>query len=611
MDKDALTRYFDQHYIPRRDLLPRIPLGINPEEFWRDILGKRQARSTALPIHGPHGTMYWYVTTDRMISASETIIEEMLTHDDERRMVPPALSPLEEVFYTSYVEGSPMMIQAAMEFLQSGQEPGTIEEQMIANNKNALNFAASNYTHPIDEEFIQMLAYILTQNMDGGGHEYRTENWIEIPSMMDESYEVPAANSLPDCIKELTNFLGDPYAHPLIKAAVAQAWVMVVRPFAEGNERLARLLSTVILIRAGYTFFGKVSISALIARDGYPYYNAIANILRAENAGDLTFFVEHYLVLLERAVIMLREAPTEEIEPPESFFDAPSAPKSESISEKLAADGFIDITTVGETQTGEGGETHWSGERRAREELRTLIAGQGLHLPAIARLLLNYLDDGRYSFTALEVRDEMGINIKQTHNLLYSIRSKGIIEQIESTDSKTVYTFSSCDLSESDYAPEMINSLNELVNGSTSMKDKRIGTMILQHLSQGYITIQDYEATGDESRWAEDMKLAEQMGFVKRITKERCVILCNAQPCFEMLDNGQKKRAKLMYDTFGEDTFSLEMVVATLDYSSSTASAYLHQFTLLRILDCRKEDVNLYQFLVNPKEHPEVFEEIA
>ena len=611
MDKDALTRYFDQHYIPRRDLLPRIPLGINPEEFWREILGKRQARSTALPIHGPHGTTYWYVTTDRMISASETIIEEMLTHDDERRMVPPALSPLEEVFYTSYVEGSPMMIQAAMEFLQSGQEPGTIEEQMIANNKNALNFAASNYTHPIDEEFIQMLAYILTQNMDGGGHEYRTENWIEIPSMMDESYEVPAANSLPDCIKELTNFLADPYAHPLIKAAVAQAWVMVVRPFAEGNERLARLLSTVILIRAGYTFFGKVSISAIIARDGYPYYNAIANILRAENAGDLTFFVEHYLVLLERAVIMLREAPTEEIEPPESFFDAPSAPKSESISEKLAADGFIDITTVGETQTGEGGETHWSGERRVREELRTLIAGQGLHLPAIARLLLNYLDDGRYSFTALEVRDEMGINIKQTHNLLYSIRSKGIIEQIESTDSKTVYTFSSCDLSESDYAPEMINSLNELVNGSTSMKDKRIGTMILQHLSQGYITIKDYEATGDESRWAEDMKLAEQMGFVKRITKERCVILCNAQPCFEMLDNGQKKRAKLMYDTFGEDTFSLEMVVATLDYSSSTASAYLHQFTLLRILDCRKEDVNLYQFLVNPKEHPEVFEEIA
>ena len=83
------------------------------------------------------------------------------------------------------------------------------------------------------------------------------------------------------------------------------------------------------------------------------------------------------------------------------------------------------------------------------------------------------------------------------------------------------------------------------------------------------------------------------------------------EPEAEMLDTGQKKRARLMYETFGEETFSLEMVVATLDYSSSTASAYLHQFTLLRILDCRKEDVNLYQFLVNPREHPEIFEEAA
>ena len=108
----------------------------------------------------------------------------------------------------------------------------------------------------------------------------------------------------------------------------------------------------------------------------------------------------------------------------------------------------------------------------------------------------------------------------------------------------------------------------------------------------------------------EDMKRL-LMGFVRRITKERYVILRDARPCFDRLDSSQKKRARLMYDSFGEETFSLDMVVATLDYSSSTASAYLHQFTLLRILDCRKEDVNVYQFLVNPKEHPEVFEGAA
>ena len=66
-----------------------------------------------------------------------------------------------------------------------------------------------------------------------------------------------------------------------------------------------------------------------------------------------------------------------------------------------------------------------------------------------------------------------------------------------------------------------------------------------------------------------------------------------------------------MYDNFGNGTFSQEMVIATLDYARSHVSAILHQFTLIRILDCRKEDVYRYQFLVNPEDHPECFEDVA
>jgi hypothetical protein len=203
----------------------------------------------------------------------------------------------------------------------------------------------------------------------------------------------------------------------------------------------------------------------------------------------------------------------------------------------------------------------------------------------------------------------MNLDTEKTHTLLYLLKEKEIIEKISSSE-PCIYTFLCGSLSESDYTPAMINKLNQLLSGSQSMKDKRIGTVLLQSLDKGYVTNKDYKK-GDKPRWAEDMKLAEQMGFVKRITRDRYVILRDAKPCFEMLEPGQKKRAKMMYDAFGNGSFSLGMVVATLDYSSSTASAYLHQFTLLKILDCRKEDVNMYQFLVNPTEHPEIFEETA
>lgn len=39
--------------------------------------------------------------------------------------------------------------------------------------------------------------------------------------------------------------------HPLIKAAVAQSYLLVLRPFPEGNERLSRMMSSAVLLRCG------------------------------------------------------------------------------------------------------------------------------------------------------------------------------------------------------------------------------------------------------------------------------------------------------------------------------------------------------------------------
>lgn len=662
MNRDALFRYIDQHYIARRDILPCIPLGANLEEIWQEISRRRRARATTLPIQTPWGSSYWFVTTDRMISASETIVEEMLAQEPGMQPPPPAISPLEEVFYTSFVEGSPMTMQAAMEFLQGNLEPGDIEEQMIANNCNAMSFAQSNLYHTMDEQYIQMLAFILTENMDGGGQDYRTSDWVEIPSMMGESYTLPTALSLPDRIRELIQYLRDGTVHPLIKAGVAQAWILAARPFPEGNERLARLLSAIILVRAGYVFFGEVSISSLIAKNGYPYYGAIANTLREEHDGDLTYFLEQYLILLAQAVEELRrkrrERDTQQIEEeqklakraltgtaaPDLTAQAPTSSAAVmSVGKMLLEEGFISLAEVDTGQeeriemeqrgtsedavfAGEpvapeqesfpdgqsdmkGGENRWSGEDRIRIKLQAELTGSNPIQSTVLRVMNGFLDTGKYSFTANEFRGCMNIDTEKTHTLLYLLEEKDIIEKINGSE-PDIYTFMCGNLSESDYTPAMINKLNQLLNGSQSMKDKRISTVLLQSLDKGYVTNKDYKK-GDKARWAEDMKLAEQMGFVKRITKDRYVILRDAKPCFEMLEPSQKKRAKMMYDAFGNGSFSLGMVVATLDYSSSRASAFLHQFTLLKILDCRKEDVNMYQFLVNPKEHPEIFEATA
>lgn len=304
MDQEKLLSQLDKRYTSKREMLSRIPLGTQAEVVWQQLLNRRRAKSVTLPLHNSFGVPYWYCTTDKMISASERIVEMLFDTyaDTDLYSEVPTLSTLEEVFFTSYVDGSKLQLREAMEFLQSDRAPQEAEEQLIANNRMAGSYAGQNLFRPVDEQYLRDLAYLLTEGMEGSSQDFRTEDTAVIPSMQDEQFSVPPARMLPDMVRELLGFLADPAIHPLIKAGVTQAWMLVVRPFPDGNERLGRILSSVILVRAGYSFFTEVSLSALIARRCYGYYEAAANILREENGGDLTYFLDYFLQLLSYAI---------------------------------------------------------------------------------------------------------------------------------------------------------------------------------------------------------------------------------------------------------------------------------------------------------------------
>ena len=109
------------------------------------------------------------------------------------------------------------------------------------------------------------------------------------------------------------------------------------------------------------------------------------------------------------------------------------------------------------------------------------------------------------------------------------------------------------------------------------------------------------------------MLLATQMGLVEKISQGRYRIMRDVKPGPAPLSDNQKEIISAMYQNFGAETFSSEMVVATLDYAHSHVSAVLHQFTLMKILTCSNDSNNkyFYQFLVNPQENPECFVEVA
>ena len=113
MDRERLFRHLEQRYSSKREMISRIPLGTQADALWQELLSRRRAKSTVLPIYSCFGLPYWYVTTDKMVSASEKIVDALFENEtdfDPYTEAPPVAS-LEEVFYTSFVDGSQMTMR--------------------------------------------------------------------------------------------------------------------------------------------------------------------------------------------------------------------------------------------------------------------------------------------------------------------------------------------------------------------------------------------------------------------------------------------------------------------------------------------------------------------
>lgn len=648
MDRDMLFRHLEQRYTSKRDMISRVPLGVQPDALWQELLNQRRSKSTVLPLYSYKGTPYWYVTTDKMIAASEKIVEALYENDADYDPYaePPTVSTLEEIFFTSYVEGSQMTIQAAMDFLTGGQPPRDIEEQLITNNRVAGSYASANLYRPIEAGLLRELITILTDGMDEGGQDYRTTETVDYSPADGEQFSFPSARTVPDRVGELSAFLASPQIHPLIKAAVAQAYMIILRPFPEGNERLGRVLSSMILLRAGYSFFSDVSLSALIARKSYGYYEAMANILREENGGDLTYFLEYFLELLSRAVDerrlrmtqreeQARQAEQELARTPLASAPSPPvpspdgspherraiAPQTEPAQAEEVVSDLSGFQAVALTDNPESGIDR-TAQGTPMELLTQYAKDPTKVIGQMSAFLLMRMKAGKMQFTTAELAEAMHIIPRQFSSSIRYMKEQGII-QLERRDSHQKY-YKICTEEESKallnpqaqpvetggYDQDVLDRVDELVQ-SNSPKDKRIGGLLLECMARGEVTVDDYAAIGESSKWFGDMQLASQLGLVEKTSPQRYAILRHLKTGALSLSKGQRRFITEMYESFGDDVFSTEMVIATLDYSGAHVSAYLHQFTLLKILDCRKEDVYRYQFLINPEEHPEYFEPAA
>lgn len=164
--------------------------------------------------------------------------------------------------------------------------PRNRDEQEIAGYRDVLNIIHDSYdVIPITQNYILQLHKILYSHMNNpiAGRTKNVQNYISAtyPDGHTETlftplapYETPAA--LDRICEEYNRVIGNLEAEPLIAIPIFIHDFLCIHPFNDGNGRMSRLLTTLLLYRSGFYVGRYISLEAKISQNKDLYYEALA-----------------------------------------------------------------------------------------------------------------------------------------------------------------------------------------------------------------------------------------------------------------------------------------------------------------------------------------------
>lgn len=185
--------------------------------------------------------------------------------------------------------------------------PRNRNEQEIAGYRDVLGIIHESFDAiPITQNYILQLHKILYSHMNNplAGHTKTVQNYIsatypdghtEILFTPLAPYETPEA--LDRICEEYNRVIGNMEAEPLIAIPVFIHDFLCIHPFNDGNGRMSRLLTTLLLYRSGFYVGKYISLEAKIAKNKELYYDSLlkSQIDWCEGADNKLPFIKYLL----------------------------------------------------------------------------------------------------------------------------------------------------------------------------------------------------------------------------------------------------------------------------------------------------------------------------
>lgn len=185
--------------------------------------------------------------------------------------------------------------------------PKNRDEEEIAGYRDVLNIIHESFdVIPITKNYILQLHKILYSHMNNpiAGRTKTVQNYIsatypdghtEVLFTPLDPFETPVA--LERICEEYNRVIGNLEIEPLIAIPVFIHDFLCIHPFNDGNGRMSRLLTTLLLYRSGFYVGRYISLEAKIAQNKDLYYEALKKAQNGWHEGeeDVVPFIKYLL----------------------------------------------------------------------------------------------------------------------------------------------------------------------------------------------------------------------------------------------------------------------------------------------------------------------------
>ncbi len=200
------------------------------------------------------------------------------------------IATIESVGSSTRIEGAKLTDREVEKLLGriKSKSFATRDEQEVAGYAAAMETVFSNHAAiPITENHIKQLhAILLKYSKKDARHrgEYKKlPNSVEAFDSSGKSvgvvFETSTPFATPRDMDQLVTWFADATKernlHPLIAIGIFVVVFLAIHPFQDGNGRLSRVLTTLLLLRSGYAYVPYGSLESIIEEDKEVYYLAL------------------------------------------------------------------------------------------------------------------------------------------------------------------------------------------------------------------------------------------------------------------------------------------------------------------------------------------------